>query len=100
MPAPSLDANRHRSSASSDELAIEAHFVSDKDRFVKLHAVHRDRGASPAGALCRETASGEIHLCEQPSAKDVTIRVGIGRHRDHANERQGRWCSSLRFRRS
>ena len=98
MPAPGLDANRHRSSAGADKLAIEAHFVSDKDRFVKHHAVHRDRGASPACALCRKTASGEIHLCEQPSAKYVTIWIGIGRHRDDANERHCRLCFSLRFR--
>jgi hypothetical protein len=100
VPAPSLDADGHRGPPGSDKLAIEAHLVSDKDRLVKHHAVHRHRGAPPPAVLCRKTASGEIHLCEQPSAKDVTVRVGVGRHRDDPNERQRRWCFSLRFRRS
>ena len=71
----------------SDELAIEAHFVSDKHRLVKHHAVDGYR-APPSGALRRETASGEIHLCEQPSAENVTVRISVGRHRDDAYQRQ------------
>ena len=38
---------------------------------MKHHAVDGHRGAPPAGALRRKTAAGEIHLRQQPAAKDV-----------------------------
>ena len=88
VPAPCLNANGHRAPPGPDKLAIETDLVSDKDGLVKHHAVDGHRGAPPPAALRRETASGEIHLCEQPSAKDVTVRIGVGRHGDDAYERQ------------
>ena len=47
-----------------------------------------------------EVPAGEVHLGQEPSAEDVAIRVGIGRHGDRPEaglarrraERRGGWC--------
>ena len=52
-------------------------------------AVDGYRGTPPSCALGCQTAPGEIHLGEQPSPKDVAVRVRVGRHRDDAYQWQG-----------
>ena len=90
VAAPCLDAHRHRGAPGSHERAVAAHLVADEHRLVEDHGVDRHGGAPPSRALRRQTASGEIHLGEQPSAEDVAVWVGVGRHRDDAHQRQGR----------
>jgi hypothetical protein len=93
VPAPGFDANGHRGTSRSDKLAIAAHLVADEDRLVKHHAIDGYRGTPPSCALRCQTAPGEIHLGEQPSAKDVAVRVRVGRHRYDAHQ----WQRSRKF---
>jgi hypothetical protein len=74
-----------------DEFAVTADLIPDKDRLMEDHAVDGHRRASPPGALRRQTAPGEIHLREQPAAKDITVGVRVGGHCNHADERQSLW---------
>jgi len=74
----------------SDEGGVAAHLIADEHRLVEHHGVDRHGRVSPSPALRRQTASGEIHLGEQPSAEDVAVWVGVGWHRDDAHQRQGR----------
>jgi len=53
----------------SDEGGVAAHLIADEHRLVEHHGVDRHGRASPSPALRRQTASGEIHLGEQPPPK-------------------------------
>jgi hypothetical protein len=91
---PGLHSDRHRGGADFHNTSVQAHFISDKDRFMKNHSVHGNSRATtatpPAGGVC----SGKVHLGHQPSAENVSGRVGIRRHGDRANERfTFRWVS-------
>ena len=77
MTPPRLDTHRHRGAPGPDKLAVAAHLVPDEHRLMKHHAVDGHCRASPLRALRRQTAAGKIHLREQPSAEDVTVRIGI-----------------------
>src|SRR6516165_995671 len=70
VPPPGFDANGHRGAPRSDKLAIAADLVPDDNRLVKDDGVDGHRGTPPARSLGRETAPGEIHLRQQPPAKD------------------------------
>ena len=93
MTPPRLDAYGHRCAPGFHQLAVTADLVPDKDRLVKDHPVNRHRRASPTSPPGRQRAAGEIHLREQPAAEYVAVRVRIGRHRHHANERHTLWQS-------
>ena len=61
--------------------AITTHQISNLHRQVKRHCIDSDRRGPPVGFLVRMGASSKVHLRHEPTAKNIAVRIGIGRHR-------------------
>ena len=67
--------------------AITRNFVADEDWAVNGHAGDGDRHGAAFGAAGCNRWAGEVHLRQQPAAKNVAVRIGVGRHRNGAHGR-------------
>src|SRR6185437_6485398 len=81
---PAFDLDRNRRIADPLDIAETTHLVTDHDWAVKFHPGYRDCDDPAASAPRRYRGAGKIHLAEQPAAKDIAVRIGIGRHRNRA----------------
>src|SRR5262249_48103615 len=70
-----------------DDFRVTGHLIPDENRPMKGHASDRYRHGAAFGAAPCGCAACEIHLRQQPAAKDVAVRIGIGRHRNGAQRR-------------
>jgi hypothetical protein len=69
------------------QLGVTRNFVADEDRTVKGHAGDGDRHGAAFGAAGCNRCAGEVHLRQQPAARNVAVRIGVGRHRNGAHGR-------------
>jgi hypothetical protein len=86
-PPPSLDSDRHRCSSDSLDAAIEADFVTDKNRPMKNHAIHGHGRATAAAPSTCGVSRREVHLRHQPAAEDISGGISICGHGNRADQR-------------
>src|SRR3954454_4778325 len=73
--------------------------VTDKHRFAKIHRLDCNRDRARFCDLGCEDAAADVHLDEQPTAENVTVRVGVSRHGQRADaEVPTRLCFRIRRR--
>jgi hypothetical protein len=68
------------------KLGEQAHFITDQHRRQERHAFNGDRDTAASRTSRCDATRGEIHLRHQPTAKDISGWIGIGRHCDGADD--------------
>src|ERR1700722_3401534 len=86
---PTLDLDGDRAVADVLDRTVTGDLVADADRAVKRHGGDGDRHDAAAGAAHRDRRAGEIHLAQEPTAENIAVRIGVGRHGDGADRRIG-----------
>src|SRR5947209_14973161 len=84
---PNVHADLHRSPANFLEPGVTPDRVPDPHRIQKRHAINRDRHHASFRDFPRQDRASQIHLRNQPAAKNITIAIGILRHRDCLNDK-------------
>jgi hypothetical protein len=82
---PGLEMDRDRGPADPNQIGMHRDEVADIDGLAKIHRIDRDRDGARIRDLGSKHTAADIHLAEQPAAKDVAIGVGVGRHRQRAD---------------
>ena len=96
-PAFNFDSNR--CVANTLDIAETADLITDHYWTMKFHTGNGDSNDSAASAPRRYRAARKVHLTKQPTAENVTIWIGIGRHCNCTHSRLGRRCRFVSFER-
>ena len=73
---PDFDANLHRATAHIFKLAVEADFRTDRHWCDEVHAFQRHCCATPATFSHCDLSGRLVHLIQQPSRVDISLRIG------------------------
>src|SRR3954451_17149726 len=76
-----------RRAALLQQVDENAELVADRHRTGEFVWTRRDEDRLPRRPARGEGAAGEAHLAHQPAAEHAAIRVGVGGHRGHADDR-------------
>ena len=85
----------HRCAAGFDDLNIAADQVANEYWLVKRHRLNCDRRRPALNNLGSDSATGEVHLGQNPAAKNVAIGVRVSRHGHRADGGFAAWPLSL-----
>ena len=82
---PYLYRDRHRGSPNSFHSRITSDRVPYAYRLEKGHPFHRYGNNARLRGLCRKNPAAEVHLRGQPSAENVSVRIGVPGHGNRLN---------------
>src|SRR5258708_29481651 len=92
---PGLHRDVDRGAADLEERGVAVDDVADADRMEKRHAVYGDGGHATAREVAGVDGGAEIHLRHEPAAEDIAAGVGVGRHRNGADDKLAIWFGGL-----
>jgi len=78
---PGLEMDRDRRLADLDKIGMHGNEIADKHGFAEIHRIDGNRHRARFRNLGGKDAAADVHLAEQPAAKDVAVLIGVGRHR-------------------
>lgn len=80
---PGTDLNRHRATADADDTGEQLDQISDANRREEAKLLHRHGRDTALRQRDGNRGSGNIGLRQHPAAEDITVRIGVRRHRQH-----------------
>src|SRR5262245_21870835 len=79
-----LDRHGDRGGADALDVDVERDHVADLHRLLEDEFLDRHRGDAAAGDAVCDGAAGDVDHRHDPTAEDVAVLVGVGRHRHDA----------------
>jgi len=76
-----LNVDRDRRAADMRDRRVEAHHVAHQHRLLEHERIHGDGGHASACPPGSRYGAGDVDLRHHPAAEDVSVLIGIRRHR-------------------
>src|SRR6476646_766306 len=74
---PGLEVDGDRGPTDPNQIGVNRDHVTDEYRLAKTHGFDRYRDRTRFCNLGREDSAADIHLAEQPAAKNIAVLVGV-----------------------
>ena len=82
-----FDPHPHRRAADPFDVRVNRDQVAQMDRRDKLHPLDGYRRYRSVRPYPGNDSRGDVHLAQNPAAKDMAVGIDVGRARHHAQDR-------------